>query len=81
MADDPLKYVTEASVSCGRKKQLDQYEPINEQVTLTLEFPDDMSADEKRALLNDAEDEAWDEAEQGVADRYEAYVREEAFGN
>lgn len=79
MADDDLMWdlVTEVQVSAGRKKQLDQYEPINEQVTFTLEFPDGQTAEEKQELVEEAADEAWDEADRGVMQRVEAQLQKD----
>ena len=69
--------VTEVSVSCGRKRQLDQYEPINEQATFTAEVAADEDPAEVAEKLREM---AWAECEEGVQRRYEEYVREEAFG-
>lgn len=74
-----LTDATEASVSAGRKKQLDQYEPINEQVTITVDL-EGLTNEEKAIALEEAREVAWDECERGVQRRYEEYVREEAFG-
>jgi hypothetical protein len=76
-----LEHVSEVSVSTGRKRQLEQYEPINEQVTLTLEFSDEIPAEEKKAAIEVAEEAAWDQCEGGVMRRYEEHIREEAFGD
>ena len=66
MSDDPNYEVTEVSVSAGRKRQLDQYEPINEQVTLTAEVPE---GEDSEAVAKELEDMAWDLAERGVMER------------
>jgi len=78
---DALDHVTEASVSAGRKKQLDQYEPINEQATLTLEFPEGTSNQEKADAIEAAQQAARDQCERGVMRRYEEYVREDVMGD
>lgn len=69
--------VTEVTVSAGRKKQLDQYEPIDERATFTAEVGDDEDPEDVAEQLREM---AWDECEAGVQRRYEEYVREEAFG-
>lgn len=75
-----LEAVTEVSVSTGRKVQLEQFEPINEQVTMQVEFSDENTPEEKLAAIEAAEQAAWAAAERGLARRYEEQVREEAFG-
>lgn len=69
--------VTEVTVSCGRKRQLDQYEPIEEHATFTAEVVD---GEDPEVVAEQLREMAWDEVEQGVQRRYEEYVREEAFG-
>jgi hypothetical protein len=76
-----LEHVKEASISAGRKCQLEKYEPINEQATLTVEFPDDATVSEKKAMLEDAAGAAWDQCERDVQLRYEQHVKQEAFGD
>lgn len=82
--------ITEVSVSASRKKQLEKYEPINEHVTLTAEKPSALVGIDSNTALCEGEfndwleglaDIAWAEAERGVMDRYEQYVREESFGD
>lgn len=76
-----LEHVTEVSISAGRKKQLDQYEPINEQATFTLEFPDGMTIEEKKTAIENAEQAAWAQTERGIVRRYEEYVRDDVMGD
>lgn len=78
MSDD--YEVTEVTVSAGVKKQLEQYEPINEQVTLTAEVSL-ASEDDVAAVVEDLEGTAYTLAERGVMNRYEEHVREQAFGD
>lgn len=77
MSDDPDFDVTEVSVSAGRKVQLDQYEPINEQATVTADVPD---GEDPEDIMEKIRELAWDECERGVMKRYEEHVRDEAFG-
>lgn len=78
---DALEHASEVSVTAGRKKQLERYEPIDERVTLTVDLTDADSVEEKRKLIEDIEQEAWDQCERGLMGRYEDHVREEAFGD
>lgn len=81
--------VTEVQVSAGRKMQLEQYEPINEQVTLTAEKPSEIvGIDSDSTIARETFDEwleqladlAWDSAERGLMRRYEENVREDDYG-
>jgi len=76
---DALDHVTEVSLSSGRKRQLEQYEPINEQATLTLEFPDGASNEEKAAAIEAAQQAARDQCERGLMRRYEEHIREDVL--
>lgn len=69
--------VTEVTVSAGRKKQLDQYEPIDERATFTAELQEGDDAVEVAEYLREL---AWAECEEGVQQRYEEYVREDVMG-
>lgn len=69
--------ITEVTVSAGRKKQLDQYEPIDERATFTAEVEDDEDPVEVAEYLREL---AWAECEEGVQERYEEYVREDVMG-
>jgi hypothetical protein len=74
--------VDAVNVSASRKKQLDQYEPISEHVTVEASKPaDGLPAAEFDAWLEGLADIAWAEAERGVMARWEQYVREESFGD
>lgn len=75
MADDPFEHVTEAQITAGRKVQLQQYEPIDERASLTVEFPEGATPEEKRALLDAVEEAAWEQCEQGVMRRFEEHLR------
>lgn len=77
---EALEHVTEASISAGRKKQLEQYEPINEQATLTVEFPDGASGEEKKQILAEVSEAAWAQCERDVQLRYEQHTKKETFG-
>jgi hypothetical protein len=78
---EDLEHVTEVSVSAGRKKMLEKYEPIDTSTELTLSFSADTSAEEKVEAIADAEKAAWEATERSLTQRYEEYVREEAFGD
>lgn len=76
-----LEHTDEFSVSAGRKLQLDQYEPINEQATLDGTIPDvAMTAEQRLAFIMESARAARDICETQIMRRYEEYVREEAFG-
>lgn len=75
------EHVTEVTVSAGKKVQLEKFEPIDERATVTAEVPDGLSDDEFTEFVEELRALAWDEAETGVATRYEAHVRAEAFGD
>lgn len=66
--------ITEVSVSANKKKQLEQYEPIAEDVSLTAEVQED---DDAAEVLDALEDQAWEQVEEGVMERYETHVRKE----
>lgn len=72
---DVLEWVEEVSVSAGRKMQLERYEPINEQVTYQLEFPDGQTVEEKAELIEEAQADARDRCERALIRRYEENVR------
>lgn len=74
---DALESVTEISISVGRKKQLDQYEPINEQNTLTLEFGEGETPEEKQAAIEAAEQYAWNQTDRGLMQRFEEHLRQD----
>jgi hypothetical protein len=74
--------VDAVEVSASRRKQLDQYEPIEELALLKATKPDaGLPAEEFDAWLESLADIAWAEAERGVMARWEQYVREESFGD
>jgi hypothetical protein len=82
MSDDTetnsvYEHVTEVEISASRRVQLDQYEPIEESCTLTIELPDHLSEEERRSLVESTADEAWEEADRGVMKRYENHLRKE----
>jgi hypothetical protein len=52
----------------------EQYEPINEQVTLTAEVLPEADVE---AAVEELEERAWDAAERGVMRRYEENVRKD----
>lgn len=79
--DSALEHATEVTVSAGRKRQLEQFEPIDTNATITLEFPESASVEEKTEAIENAEEAAWETCERSLARRYEEYVREEAFGD
>lgn len=66
--------ITEVSVSASKKKQLEQYEPINEHVEFTAEVRD---GDDPEEVADALEDQAWEQVEQGVMERYETHVRKD----
>lgn len=74
MGDGDDVEIKEISVSCGRKKQLDQYEPINEQVTVDAEVPADADIE---SIVEDLEEEVWDAVDRGVMRRFEEEVRKD----
>lgn len=75
-----LEHVTEVNVSAGVKRQLEQYEPINEQVTVTVDLTGADDAAEKLDRIEAGREAAWAEAERGVLTRYEEHLDEETFG-
>lgn len=76
-----LQHLTEASISAGRKKQLEQYEPINEQATLTVDLPEGASGEEKKQILAEVSEAAWAQCERDVQLRYEQHTKKETFGD
>lgn len=66
--------ITEVSVSANKKLQLEQYEPISEHVELTAEVRED---DDPSEILGALEDQAWEQVEEGVMERYETHVRQD----
>jgi len=75
------EHITEVSVSAGRKRQLEQYEPINEQTTITADVPDGLSEAELDEFMEALSVKAREQCEQGITRRFEEHVREEAFGD
>lgn len=76
-----LDHLTEVTVSAGRKRQLEQFEPIDERATATVSLPETLSAEERVRAVERLAQFVWDEAERGVATRFEQHVRKEAFGD
>jgi hypothetical protein len=75
MDEDKLnERIEQVSVSANKKVQLNQYEPILEDVTITAEVRDGDDVDELLAAL---EDRAWEQVERGVMERYETHVRKD----
>lgn len=75
MDEDKLnERIEQVSVSANKKVQLDRYEPILEDVTITAEVRDGDDVDE---LLSALEDRAWEQVERGVMERYETHVRKD----
>ena len=75
MNEDELnKRITQVSVSANKKVQLDRYEPILEDVTITAEVRD---GDDTSEVLDALEDQAWEQVERGVMKRYETHVRKD----
>jgi hypothetical protein len=75
MNEDELnKRITQVSVSANKKVQLDRYEPILEDVTITAEVRD---GDDTSEVLDALEDQAWEQVERGVMERYETHVRKD----
>lgn len=75
MNEDELnKRITQVSVSANKKVQLDRYEPILEDVTITAEVRD---GDDTSEILDALEDQAWEQVERGVMERYETHVRKD----
>lgn len=66
--------ITEVSVSANKKVQLEQYEPITEHVELTAEVREGDDPDE---IADGLEDQAWEQVERGVMERYETNVRKD----
>lgn len=66
--------ITEVSVSANKKKQLEQYEPILEDVGFTAEVREGDDPDE---IADALEDRAWEQVEQGVLERFETHVRKD----
>jgi len=73
----------EISASAGRKLQLDEFEPINSQITVTASKPEQgfASRDDHDEWVEAQARYARVAAERDVMRRYEQYVREEAFGD
>lgn len=75
MNDEELnERLTEVSVSASKKVQMSQYEPIEEYAQLTAEVRE---GDDPEEVLNNLEDLAWEQVEQGVMERYETFVRKD----
>ena len=75
MNEDELnKRITQVSVSANKKVQLDRYEPILEDVTITAEVRD---GDDTSEVLDALEDQAWEQVERGGMERYETHVRKD----
>jgi hypothetical protein len=66
--------ITEVSVSASKKVQLQQYEPITEHAELTAEVRE---GDDPSEVLDGLEDQAWEQVEEGVMERYETHVRKD----
>lgn len=66
--------INEVTVRANKKKQLSQYEPILEDVSLTAEVRD---GDDAAEVADALEDLAWEQVEQGVMERYETFVRKD----
>lgn len=76
-----IEYQTEATVSAGKKVQLEQFEPIDEHASVKVEKPEGMSsADWTKVVMHNARF-ARDVCETNVARRYEQHVRKAAFGD
>lgn len=68
------EHITEVTVRANKKLQLEKYQPILEDVTITAEVRDGDDVDELLAAL---EDRAWEQVERGVMERYETHVRKD----
>jgi len=80
---DVLEFVDSASISAGRKVQLDRYEPIEEQATLEVGFADTVveSGEDRLAVIMGTARAARDLCEHRIMSRLEQQIREEDFGD
>jgi hypothetical protein len=69
---EALDCVTEVTVSASKKKQLDQYEPIEGHSSFTATVPEGADPEEVEEALNEL---VWDAVEENVMERWERYVR------
>ena len=72
--DEALDLVTEVTVSAAKKKQLDQYEPIEGYTAFTAEVPEGVDPEEVRETLNEI---VWRDTEEAVMERFEKHVRKD----
>lgn len=76
-----IEYQTEATLSAGKKIQLEQFEPIDDRATVTVGRPEGMAAEDwTRVVMHNARF-ARDVCEENVTRRYEEHVRQAAFGD
>lgn len=66
--------ISEVSVGASKKKQLEQYEPIEEFAEYTAEVRE---GDDPGEVADALEDRVWEQVEEGVMERYETHVRKD----
>ncbi|WP_372614453.1 hypothetical protein [Halomonas sp.] len=66
-------------VAAGKKIQLEQFEPIDDNVSLSADLSG-LDIETKVAVINELGEMARDACEANIARRYEQHVRKEAFG-
>ncbi|AGM10936.1 hypothetical protein M193_gp064 [Halorubrum tailed phage 7] len=76
-----IEFQTEATLSAGKKVQVEQFEPIDDRATITVAKPEGMSAEDWTAVVMHNARYARDVCETNVARRYEEHVRKAAFGD